>query len=110
MARESARRRGRKPAGPRELQQLPWRRIDNPYAPIEVLSEEGLLAITETAYRILEEIGMDFLHPAALEILKNAGAEVESGVRRANAAAARNVQYRGATGLQYHLRGEIVPR
>ncbi len=82
MARESARRRGRKPAGPRELQQLPWRRIDNPYAPIEVLSEEGLLAITETAYRILEEIGMDFLHPAALEILKNAGAEVESGGER----------------------------
>jgi trimethylamine--corrinoid protein Co-methyltransferase len=61
---------------------LPWRRIDNPYAPIEVLSEEGLLAITETAYRILEEIGMDFLHPAALEILKNAGAEVESGGER----------------------------
>jgi sugar/nucleoside kinase (ribokinase family) len=37
------------------------------------------------------------------------GADVESAVRAANAAAARNVQYRGATDLQYHLRGEIVP-
>ncbi len=37
------------------------------------------------------------------------GIPVATAVRQANAAAARNVQYRGATGLQYHLRGEIVP-
>jgi sugar/nucleoside kinase (ribokinase family) len=37
------------------------------------------------------------------------GEDVEMAVRAANAAAARNVQYRGATDLQYHLRGEIVP-
>ena len=38
------------------------------------------------------------------------GAEVEQAVRAASSAAARNVQYRGATNLHYHLRGEIVPR
>ena len=37
------------------------------------------------------------------------GADIEVAVQEANAAAARNVQYRGATDLQYHLRGEIVP-
>jgi hypothetical protein len=37
------------------------------------------------------------------------GTPTEFAMRQANAAAARNVQYRGATGLQYHLRGEIVP-
>jgi len=37
------------------------------------------------------------------------GVAVEPAVRAAIAAAARNVQYCGATGLQYHLRGEIVP-
>jgi len=37
------------------------------------------------------------------------GVDVETAVREANAVAARNVQYRGATDLQYHLRGEIVP-
>jgi sugar/nucleoside kinase (ribokinase family) len=37
------------------------------------------------------------------------GDDVEIALRAANAAAARNVQYRGATDLQYHLRGEIVP-
>ncbi|MGD2135811.1 MAG: carbohydrate kinase family protein [Gemmatimonadales bacterium] len=36
--------------------------------------------------------------------------DVETAIERATAAAARNVQYRGATGLQYHLRGEIVPQ
>ncbi len=34
---------------------------------------------------------------------------VETAVQRANELAARNVSYRGATSLQYHLRGEIVP-
>ncbi|UCF39742.1 MAG: carbohydrate kinase family protein [Gemmatimonadota bacterium] len=38
------------------------------------------------------------------------GLEVEAAVELANAAAARNVGYRGATNLHYHLRGEIVPR
>lgn len=38
------------------------------------------------------------------------GTQVEEAIRVANAAAARNVQYRGATHLHYHLRGEIVPQ
>lgn len=38
------------------------------------------------------------------------GLDVESAVTKAQEAAARNVRYRGATRLQYHLRGEIVPR
>jgi hypothetical protein len=37
-----------------------------------------------------------------------AGTAVPDAVRAANAVAARNVQYRGATGLHHHLRGEIV--
>jgi len=38
------------------------------------------------------------------------GLDVETAVAKANDAAARNARYRGATKLQYHLRGEIVPR
>lgn len=37
------------------------------------------------------------------------GAPVEEAVAQANHYAARNVSARGATRLQYHLRGEIVP-
>lgn len=38
------------------------------------------------------------------------GRDVEEAIQTANRRAARNVQYHGATKLQYHLRGEIVPR
>lgn len=38
------------------------------------------------------------------------GLDVEAALAIAVAAAARNVGYRGATNLHYHLRGEIVPR
>jgi sugar/nucleoside kinase (ribokinase family) len=37
------------------------------------------------------------------------GADVATAVARANEYAARNVTFRGATDLQFHLRGEIVP-
>lgn len=38
------------------------------------------------------------------------GRDVETAIRTANVRAARNAAYHGATHLQYHLRGEIVPR
>jgi len=44
----------------------------------------------------------------AAQLIK--GDAVEDAIRAANAAAARNVQYRGATSLHFHLRGEIVPQ
>jgi len=38
------------------------------------------------------------------------GAELVDGLRAANAAAGRNLAHRGASRLQYHLRGELAPR
>ncbi|MEM7043483.1 MAG: trimethylamine methyltransferase family protein [Pseudomonadota bacterium] len=65
-----------------KVNQRPWRQIENPFPPIEVVDEDGLAAIENTALAILEEIGMDFLHPRAHEILKAAGAQVEPGSDR----------------------------
>jgi len=62
--------------------QLPWRTLRNPYPPIEILSAEQVEAIHDASMRILEEIGMDFLHPEALDILAAAGANVEAGSMR----------------------------
>ncbi len=76
MARTSSRSARRERRG-RGLQQLPWRRVTNPYEPIRVLSDDQIHAIHDASMRILEEIGMDFLHPEALEILGTAGAAVE---------------------------------
>ncbi len=88
MARRSSRRRGggraeraRRSGG--RLKQLKWRLLENLYSPIEVRRPEQIEAIHDTSLRILEEIGMDFLHPEALDILKRAGADVEAGTQRA---------------------------
>ncbi len=82
MARDGTKRRGRHRREVAALTQLPWRSLRNPYAPIEVLSAEQIEAIHDTSMQILEEIGMDFLHPEAREILGRAGAEVEAGSER----------------------------
>jgi trimethylamine--corrinoid protein Co-methyltransferase len=64
------------------LKQLSWRQVRNPYSPIEVLSADQIEAIHDASLTVLEEIGMDFLHPEALAILDRAGAQVESGTQR----------------------------
>ena len=74
-----ARRRSQREQG---LAQLPRREIVNPYRPIEVLTEDQVEAIHLASLHILEDIGMDFLHPEALDLLGTAGADVESGTQR----------------------------
>ena len=82
MARDTSRRRGRQPRGASSFPQLPWREVRNPYRPIEILEAEQIEAIHDASMRILEEVGMDFLHQEALDILDAAGAEVEPGTQR----------------------------
>ena len=66
-------------ASTKSLQQLPWgqpRYLDPPFEPV---GAEGVQRIHEAAMRILEEIGIDFLHEGARDILAAAGCEVKSG-------------------------------
>ena len=57
MPRQS-RRGHRKPRSGGGFKQPPWRRISNPYAPIEVLREEQLERIHLASLEVLETIGM----------------------------------------------------
>lgn len=59
------------------LHQLPRQALHNPYHPTEVLAPEQLEAIHDASMRILDEVGMDFLHPEAVAILRAGGARVE---------------------------------
>lgn len=82
---ETSRRRSRRSTPRREtarFQQLPWRQVVNPYKPVEVISADELESIHQASLRILEEIGIDFLLPRALEMLKAAGCEVAPGSER----------------------------
>jgi trimethylamine--corrinoid protein Co-methyltransferase len=82
MARDASRLSRRQSRGGPGLKQLPWLQVRNSYSPIEVLSADQIEAIHDASLTVLEEIGMDFLHPEALAILDQAGAQVESGTER----------------------------
>ncbi len=83
MARANRRNSPRRRGAPR-LKQLPWRLPSNPYRPVEVLSADQLEAIHDASLRVLEELGIEFMSPEALEVLARAGADVDraSGVVR----------------------------
>ena len=77
---ESPRRRPRRVAG--SISQPPWRRLVNPYRPVEVLRPEQLEAIHDAAMRILESTGLEFMSDEALSILAAGGAEVDRATKR----------------------------
>ncbi|HUQ43359.1 MAG TPA: trimethylamine methyltransferase family protein [Candidatus Limnocylindria bacterium] len=56
---------------------LPWRRIVNPFAPIELLSADQLEAVHRAGLKILREIGLEVLNARALDLFEGAGASVE---------------------------------
>ena len=76
VRRSAAGRRSRQQSGP-SIPQLEWREIENTYRSVEILSDDQIEAICDTAFRILEEVGMDILHEDARVMLKRAGADVE---------------------------------
>ena len=82
MARSGGRRgQRRERSGRQGFHQLPWRNLVNPYAPIEVLSADRIEQIHLASLRVLEELGVAFLLPEALDILDAAGAEVDRGTQ-----------------------------
>jgi trimethylamine--corrinoid protein Co-methyltransferase len=64
-------------SGGGKLAQSPWTTVTNPYAPMEILSADQIEAIHQTSLRILEEIGIELLSPAARAALRAVGAEVD---------------------------------
>ena len=59
-----------------------YRKLKHRFPPTPVVSEDELEAIHDTSLTILEEMGMDFMHPEARAILKKAGADVRDGSER----------------------------
>jgi trimethylamine---corrinoid protein Co-methyltransferase len=63
------------------VRQLPWRRLVNPYRPVEILSADQVKAVHVASLRILDEIGMEVLGERALDALAAAGARVDRSTR-----------------------------
>ena len=63
-------------AGSAVIDQMPWRVPVNPDRPTEPLDADGVARVHKSAMRILSEIGIEFLNPDAVAILKKAGCSV----------------------------------
>ena len=63
------------------VQQLPWRLVANPYAPIEVLSADQVETIIDAALGVLERQGMRFLNDENRRILATEGASVDEATQ-----------------------------
>ena len=71
----SAPRRARR--GAPGLALLPWRRLTNPFHPVEILSADEIESIHHGSLRILAEIGLEVLGDRALDAFARAGATVD---------------------------------
>lgn len=81
-ARRGRRRRGGEKAAPDLFPQKPFCQPRNIFRPLEAVSADELEAIHDASMRVLEDIGIDFLHDEAKELLKAAGADVRPGEDR----------------------------
>lgn len=59
------------------ITQLPWSLPVNRDQPTAPLTEDGVQAVHDGAMRILEEIGIEFLHADAVEVLRKGGCVVD---------------------------------
>jgi trimethylamine---corrinoid protein Co-methyltransferase len=62
---------------PAAVRQLPWRQVVNPYRPLEFLSADQVEIIHKASLKLLEDAGIEFMSPRALDVLAGAGAEVD---------------------------------
>lgn len=60
-------------AGSAVIDQMPWRIPVNPDRPTEPLDADGVQRIHKGAMKILSDIGIEFLNPEAVDILRKAG-------------------------------------
>ncbi len=74
--------RARAPRASGALTQRPFAQTPNQYAPVKVISDDQVAAIHHAALRVLAEIGMRILHPAARDLYARAGAKVSDEIVR----------------------------
>ncbi len=79
--RRSGGRRGKSNRRETALPQLPWRRVTNPYPPLELANEEQMEALHGTSLRILSELGIRVMGDRVIDLFEAAGARVDRETR-----------------------------
>ncbi|WP_299139445.1 trimethylamine methyltransferase family protein [uncultured Tateyamaria sp.] len=76
MTDQPRRRRGRG-APPAKTRQTDYRRLRNPFPPMDVFPPDRIAAMHDAALDVLERLGIKVLLPAAREVFRKAGARVD---------------------------------
>ena len=71
--RRRGRARDRSTEAARPARKVDYRRLVNPFEPVRVYSDDRIAAIHDMALKVLEELGMRLLLPAALDLLRTKG-------------------------------------
>ncbi len=66
-----------RPTGPVGPPQRPWQLYRRPIEPTRIVSDDELESIHLASLEVLSTVGMDFLHPKALELWTEAGAKID---------------------------------
>jgi len=74
------------------IPRLAWRRIVNPFTPVEILSADQVEAIHEAGLRILRDVGVEVLGAKAIDRFERAGALVEREADAAGRGAAARIR------------------
>ena len=90
--------------------QLPWRRVENPFPPMEVLSADQLEHIHLASLTVLEELGMEVLGAEARRIYRQAGADVDEGDKRVRLDRALVMERLAAAPAEFTLYSRIPGR
>lgn len=77
MERRGGGRSGRSGRSGTGIPQLPWQRVVNPYAPMELLTPEQMDRLHATSMRILSELGIRVMGSTVMDLFARAGAIVD---------------------------------
>ncbi len=83
-----------------------WQPFRNPLPPLALLGDDDLGKIDDTALRILEELGLEFQNPDAIDILAKSGAEVDhaTGMVRLDRHLVRELMAKAPSSFTLHAR------
>lgn len=77
MERRGGGRSGRSSRSGTGIPQLPWQRVVNPYAPMELLTPEQMDRLHATSMRILSDLGIRVMGSTVMDLFARAGAIVD---------------------------------
>jgi trimethylamine--corrinoid protein Co-methyltransferase len=90
--------------------QAPYRQKKNPFQPMNIFSEDEIESIHEASLKVLRDTGMDIQSPRAVEVLRKAGASIDSDGKRVRFESGFIMEKIATTPSEFTLHGRYKER